>query len=228
MDVEFLPKGLHDLETADMLARIQDAIDAVDPARGHEAVLLGYARCNDGLVGVRAGSLPLVVPRAHDCITFLMGSRRAYREYFDRHPGTFYKSSGWSERDRPDGGRADQPAYGQTGVMGKLGLAEPYEALVEKYGQENAQFIAQTLGSWTQNYSRMLYLQMGICDERALIERTRESAAERGWEFELRDGDLGLLRRLFQGDWDEDFVVLQPGQRLAARNDERILDIEEK
>ena len=32
VDVEFLRKGLHDLETPDMVARVQAAIDAVDPA----------------------------------------------------------------------------------------------------------------------------------------------------------------------------------------------------
>ena len=44
---------------------------------GYEAILLGYARCNDGLVGVTARDIPLVIPRAHDCITFFFGSRGA-------------------------------------------------------------------------------------------------------------------------------------------------------
>ena len=37
-----------------MLAELQAAVDAVDPAAGYEAMLLGYARCNDGLVGLTA------------------------------------------------------------------------------------------------------------------------------------------------------------------------------
>ena len=51
VDVEFLRKGLHDLETASMVERVQAAVDAVEPGAGYEAILLGYARCNDGLVG---------------------------------------------------------------------------------------------------------------------------------------------------------------------------------
>src|SRR5208283_2681137 len=90
VDVEFLHKGLHDLETPDMVARVQAAIDVVDPYAGYEAVLLGYARCNDGLVGITARDVPLVVPRGHDCITFFFGSRAAYRSYFDANPGTYY------------------------------------------------------------------------------------------------------------------------------------------
>ena len=56
--MEFLRKGLHDLETPDMVARVQTAIDEVDPTAGYEAILLGYARCNDGLVGVRGARHP--------------------------------------------------------------------------------------------------------------------------------------------------------------------------
>ena len=70
IDVEFLRKGLHDLETTDMVSKIQATIDFVDPEAGYDAILLGYARCNDGLVGVTARSIPLVVPPAHDCVTF--------------------------------------------------------------------------------------------------------------------------------------------------------------
>ncbi|MEI6388936.1 MAG: hypothetical protein WCQ50_20170, partial [Spirochaetota bacterium] len=64
VDVEFLRKGLHDLERTDMSSIIQAAVDAVDPEAGYEAVLLGYARCNDGLVGTTARGIPLVIPRA--------------------------------------------------------------------------------------------------------------------------------------------------------------------
>ncbi len=226
VDVEFLRKGLHDLETPDMVARVQAAIDAVDPEAGYQAILLGYARCNDGLVGVTARSIPLVLPRAHDCITFFFGSRAGYRTYFDAHPGTYYLTTGWTERNIEEGKDYSQPAYGKQGVMGKLGLTESYEAMVEKYGKENADFLAATVGDWRKNYNKYLYLTMGICDETALIEAARAEAARLGWEFELREGSLALLRRLFNGPWDEDFVVVPPGKRIVARNDEMVLDVQ--
>jgi hypothetical protein len=47
-----------------------------------------------------------------------------------------------------------------------------------------------------------------------------------GWEFEVRRGDLSLLRRLFNGPWDEDFLVVPPGRRIVARNDEMVLGVE--
>ena len=140
VDIEFLQKGLHDLKTDEMIEKIQSTIDAVDIASGYEAILLGYARCNDGLVGVTARDIPLVIPRAHDCIAFFFGSHKAFIEYHDASPGTNYRTTGWTERNLEDGGR-DRPAYGQQGIMSQLGLTQSYEEMVEKYGADNAEFI---------------------------------------------------------------------------------------
>jgi len=225
VDVEFLRKGLHDLETADMTAMIQQAVDAVDSEQ-YDAVALGYARCNDGLAGVTARDIPLVIPRAHDCITLFFGSRRGYMEYFEAHPGTYYMTTGWAERNGPDCADPIRPAYGQQGVMGKLGLTESYEQLVARHGKENADFIMETLGDWTQSYTNMLYMEMGVCDERAFIADARKTADKHNWTFETRKGDWTLLEKLFAGDWDDDFVIVQPGMHIVARNDDSVLDAE--
>jgi hypothetical protein len=97
IDVTFLPKGLHDVGECGMSGALQEAIDGVDASRC-EAILLGYGLCNNGIRGLRA-TVPLVVPRAHDCITLLLGSKERYRDYFSCNPGTYFKSTGWIERD---------------------------------------------------------------------------------------------------------------------------------
>lgn len=99
VDVEFLPKGLHDLGQAGMFARLEEVLAAVDQSQ-YDAVAMGYALCSNGLVGLAAGSVPLIVPRAHDCITLFMGSKERYLDYFQKHPGVYYKTSGWIERGK--------------------------------------------------------------------------------------------------------------------------------
>lgn len=224
VDLEFLRKGLHDQETPRMVAEVQAAVDAVDARAGYEAILLGYARCNDGLVGVAARDIPLVVARAHDCITFFLGSRTAYKACFDAHPGTYYYTTGWVERaDASGAGGLPQTGSGE-GVMAKLGLNESYEQLVATYGRENADFITESLGDWRKNYSRGLYIEMGVCDERAFIAAARRQAEKNHWAFEVRKGDWTLLQKLFYGEWDDDFVIVAPGRHIIARNDDRVLD----
>ena len=224
VDVEFLLKGLHDLPREDMLRKVQAVVDATSADVGYEAILLGYARCNDGIVGLKACGLPLVIPRAHDCITLFFGSRASYQEYFDRHPGTYFMTTGWSERNRFGESGYSRPAYGMEGVMGKLGLAEPYDAMVAKYGKENADYIVESLGGWLKNYSRTLYLKMGVCDEAPYIERAKQEAEQRSLEFEVRDGDWSLLKKLFYARWDDDFLLVPPGGTVVARNDAAVLD----
>ena len=224
VDLQFLRKGLHSLETPDMVSAVQSAIDAVDPSAAYEAILLGYARCNDGLVGVTARTLPVVLPRAHDCITFFFGSRRAYQEYFDANPGTYYMTTGWCERNDSKADEVDQLGNRKRGVMEKLGLADSYEQMVAKYGKDNADFIVQSLGDWKSKYTKFLYLKMGLGDEQPFIEKTRRLAEQRRWTMEIRDGSWTLLEKLFFGRWDEDFVIVRPGQRIVARNDLRVLD----
>lgn len=220
--LSFLPKGLHDLPTEEMVARVQQAVDEADAAGDADAILLGYARCNDGLVGVRARSVPLVLPRAHDCITLFFGSRAAYQSYFDAHPGTYFLTTGWYERD-PEG--SDQAALaGGMGVMASLGLHQSWEEMVAQYGEDNARYIRDSLGDWRKNYRRLCYLRMGVCDETPFVEAGRQRAAENDWAFEQREGDWSLLEKLFNGPWDEDLLVVAPGQAVTERNDARILD----
>ncbi|GHT45437.1 hypothetical protein FACS189454_04920 [Planctomycetales bacterium] len=97
VDVEFLPKGLHDLGKKKMKQRIQTALDTVDESQ-YDFILLGYALCNGGVVGLTAKTIPLVIPKAHDCITFFLGSRKRYEEYFFANSGTYFKTVGWVER----------------------------------------------------------------------------------------------------------------------------------
>ncbi len=225
IDIEFLPKGLHDLETHNMAEKLQTAIDGVsDSDRDYEAILLGYARCNDGLVGVEARDIPLIMPRAHDCITFFFGSRVDFKKYFDSHPGTYYETTGWTERGNL--GNGSLPAFSQAGVMEKLGLSDSYETMVEKYGKDNAGYIMSTIGDWRQNYTNLMYLKMGPGDEDRYIERSRKIAASHDWDFEVQDGDWSLLRKLFYGDWDDDFLIIPPGRQIASSNDDDVVQLQ--
>ena len=61
VDVEFLPKGLHDIGTAGMQERLQGAIDSIDRCV-YDAILIGYGLCNNGIVGLTGRDKRLVVP----------------------------------------------------------------------------------------------------------------------------------------------------------------------
>jgi hypothetical protein len=205
VDLEFLPKGLHDLGGPAMRARLQKAADRVD-ATQYEAVLLGYALCGNGVAGLVSRNLPLVIPRAHDCIALLMGGRDRYRIYFENHPGVFFRSTGWLER----GQDLDQAAL-----------------LIARYGEDNGRYLFEQFNGYQRNYRKLAYIATGLEPDGSFEQQAREEAARRGWQFETIHGDLRLFERLVAGDWDEnDFLVVPPGWRVKPTYDRGIIEKE--
>jgi hypothetical protein len=217
VDVTFLPKGLHDMGEKKMSACLQEEIDKVDQSK-YNALLLGYGLCNNGIRGLRFPLLT-VIPRAHDCITLLMGSKEKYTTYFQEHPGTFFKSTGWVERDT-------DIATSTEHCMSQLGINRTYQQYVEQYGEENARYLMETMGidSWLKNYKRLAYIDTGTGDFSHYKSLTKEEAVERGWEYDEVEGSLVLLQRMMAGEWaPADFCVISPQQTVVPSFDESVI-----
>ena len=221
IDIEFVPKGLHDLGAEPMRERLQAILDKVPPDT-YDAVLLGYALCNNGVVGLTARHTQLVIPRAHDCITLFLGSKERYDRYFYENPGVYFTTSGWIERGSVVGDLATQT------VQRRTGMDSSYDELVDKYGEENAQYLWETLCNTLRNYSQYTFVEMGIEPDERFERQTHEDARTRGWRVEKVSGDMRLFRALVAGQWDDkEFLVVPPGHRIVARVDEHIVGYEE-
>jgi hypothetical protein len=215
VDVRFLPKGLHDLGCLPMRQRIQSAVDGVEESR-YDAVLLGYGLCNNGLAGLEARTVPLVLPRAHDCITLFLGGSDRYLRYFQDNPGVYFKTTGWMER-----GEAGE--LSQLSIQRKNGMDATFEELVEKSGEENARFLHEEL-SQKKHYRKLTFIEMGVEPNESFEAQSRADASSRGWEFEKVRGDISLIQRMVDGHWNErEFLVVQPGHRIAAQFNEKIV-----
>ncbi|MDP6775249.1 MAG: DUF1638 domain-containing protein [Candidatus Latescibacteria bacterium] len=218
-DLEFLSQGYHDNPEIG-LGRIQERIDAVDPEM-FDGILLGYGLCNNMLLGLKGGRAPVVIPRAHDCITFILGSKERYNEIFRENPGTYYYTAGWLEYRQRGGERVER----RQGA--ELGGGADYEELVEKYGEDNARYVMETLGGWTQNYSRGLFIDFDFTANLPLKARAKQLCEERGWAYEEIQGDLTLLQNWLDGRWpDDDFLVVEPGQSVAPSYNDHVIQIQ--
>ena len=202
-DFCYLPQGLHN--TPDILrSELQKAIDeAPDEC---EAVLIGYGLCSNGIEGIVARDKPLVVVRGHDCITFLLGSKERYREYFDSHPGTYWYSPGWIDTNTQPG----KDRYEMT-----------LRHYIDTYGEENAQFLMEMEQAWMRNYSNAAYVDLGFGNTEAYRDYTKACAEYMQWQADILEGDSSLVVDFLEGRWDDDrFLVVQPGETIVPSHDE--------
>lgn len=218
IDSEFLPFGLHD--TPD---KLREAIqERIDTAQGYDAVLLGYGLCSRGTAELCARSVPLIVFRAHDCITMLLGSRERYNCEFRSNPGTYYYSPGWIERKEGE--------VQQGFVVDKHDAAyqQRFAEYVKKYGEDNARFLMEQEMQWQAHYNRAALIDTGLGNIEDYRRFTRSVAESHGWDYVELPGDLSLFRRMANGEWDsDDFLRVEPGQTITESYDALVLRAKE-
>ena len=221
VDVRLNRRGLHD-DPPNLRTVLQAEIDGV--AAPYDAIVLAYGLCGGATAGLQAGSIPLVVPRAHDCITLFLGSRDRYAAEFSGHPGTYWYVQDYLERSD------DGSAFGGVGAVSDASARATYEEYVAKYGEDNAAYLMEVLGGWRSHYDRAAFVDLAVASPEAAAsaeERARDDAERRGWAFDKLAGELILVRRLIDGEWAaEDFLVVRPGERLAMAYDERVIRAE--
>ena len=201
IDIVFMQQGLHDTpdllrtEVGKALARTTDVQD-----NKYDATLLGYGLCSNGIVGLTA-QIPIVVPRAHDCITILLGSKEKYKEYFDAHRGIYFYSPGWIE-------------FGKT--PSKEYYEKRFREYEQKYGPDNAQYLFEAEQGWLKEYEWATYVDWDLphCDH--YKKYTRDAAEHLKLKYDQVPGDPALMQRFLDGQWDEeDFLVIPPGKKIA-------------
>lgn len=183
---EILDFGLH-LHPPELKRILQAKID--EASQQADVLLLGYGLCSMAVVGLVSPTATLVIPRTDDCIAIFLGSCDTYKAQVQKEPGTYYLTKGWIEA-------GDSPFSDHT-------------RLVEKYGQARAmRMMKLTL----KNYRRVAFINTGHNNLEQYRTYARNAAQRFDLTYEEIDGSAALVRKLIFGPWDEDFVVVPPGQ----------------
>lgn len=218
VDVTFLHQGLHD--TPDILKRnLQEEIDKANSGfpynylntyPDYDYILLAYGLCSNGITGITSRNIPMIIPRAHDCITLLLGSKERYTELFAKHPGTYWFSGGWIER-------AWQPSELK------------YEALLkdytERYGEENAEYLIQMEQDWIKNYSSAALISWDCLNNNEFYRSFTQSSADYfHWNYFELSGSCSLLGNMLNGVFNpEEVLVLPAGEEVKPSYDHNII-----
>ncbi len=214
VDPEFLELGEH-LRPDRLRHALQDRIDVSEQsAKQYDAILLLYGLCGNATVGLRAAKTQLVIPRAHDCCTILLGSKQRFQEHFGDNPSRAFGSVGYLER----GSYFVRTDLGD----GQIRYGDQFAALVEQYGEDNARYIWESMhpANLEAENEQVAFIDMPETAELGARERFCEKAAAEGKECLHLEGSLNLIRMLLHGQWHtEDFLIVQPNERTAGVDD---------
>jgi hypothetical protein len=181
--------GLH-VNPQKLRETLQESITQV--ADDIDTIILGYGLCSQAVIGIKSERCKLVVPRVDDCIAIFLGSLSSYKQQAASEPGTYYLTKGWIE-------------------VGDTPFSE-HERTIERFGEEKALRILKIM---LANYKRLALINTGQYE----MDRYRDYARTTAEKFDLRyeevKGSNDLVKKMLLGDWDEEFVVVWPGEAIA-------------
>lgn len=184
--VIYMEAGLHE-KPAKLNSALQETIDKISNV---DFVLLGYALCGNGLLGLTSKQATLVLPQYHDCLAMLLGSDERYRANLGEL-GALFLTRGWMKHFNPK--------------------QKFYEVLVPRLGNEKAlRFSKRVLA----NYKRFALIETDAYDQEAAFLEMEEQAKFFNLQTHRIQGSVDVLRKLVKGLWDEKFQVVPPGREI--------------
>ena len=142
----------------------------------------------------------------------LLGSKERYQQVFESHNGGIYwYSPGWIEHSL-------QP--------GKERFERVYQEYLEKYGEDNAQYLMEMEQGWMREYKHAIYVEWPEQPSEEYRRYTKECADFLNWECHYELGSSSLLREFLNGEWDESkFLIVPPGQTVQPSYHDDIIKV---
>ena len=205
---EFFRIGLHDQPVV-LREHLADAIKRAEADPAVETIVLVYGLCGLALVDLAPLRCPLVVPRAHDCVTLFLGSKERYAASMNSDPGLYWYSPGWNRDKR---------------VPGPDREAQLRATYTEKFGTENAEALLEMERESFALHTGAGYTDLGLPGDEQHRAYAEKCAKSLGWTLTPHPGDSSLLRDLLHGPWDDArFLVVLPGRRIAFSADAAVV-----
>ncbi len=209
IDTDYTELGEH-ARSQGLRQIIQSRIDATEASgKKYDAILLLFGVCGNATVGIQARRTQLVIPRAHDCCTILLGSRASFTTHFGQAPSTPFSSVGYLERGSyflrtNDDGSSD------------VQMGDSYQALVAKYGEEDAKYI------WAEMYpedhnKKAVFIDLPETSHLGYADQFKAKATAAGKEAVQIPGNIRLIQNLINGTWDpKEYLIVPPAGEIEG------------
>jgi hypothetical protein len=187
--VIWMEKGLHQFPQ-----KLRDALQAQLDALPEDCgtVLLAMALCGGALDGVSCAHATLAVPRFDDCIRMILSTEPGVRNAADAR--SLYYTRQW----------LDSAGH----------LTRQQEEYIQRYGEKKGRKIMKLM---LANYKSYRMVETGAYDLAEWEDRARADAAALELEYGTQPGTVRVLEKLLRQEFDEEFLVVGPGETLTQR-----------
>lgn len=188
--VIWLESGLHNVPEK-LRQALKDSLGQAD-ALGADRVLLSFGFCGNALNQLLTGHFELILPRADDCISLLIGSSKR-RHQIQSEAGTYFMTKGWLDGER--------------------NIWKEYEYALEKYGSKRGQRIFDTMFG---NYKRIGILDTRCYPLKPVMEEASRIAGKLNLALDTIPASNQYLIKLLTGPWPQDgFLTVPPNTRIT-------------
>lgn len=186
--VIWLERGFHNTPEK-LKEKLQNLIDEL---QDQDEILLTYGLCGKGTEGLVSAHAVLVLPKFDDCINMLLcHGKREVRGL--AQAGTIYLTEGW--------------------IQDEESILNKHAEYAEAYGEEMAEYLMETMYA---NYKTVAVIDTKCGSLTKTLQYAEKTARTLNLDAKIVDGSTEMLKRLLTGQWDENFIVQQPGKPIAA------------
>lgn len=182
----WIESGLH--QTPEKLNKgIQNQINLISNV---DNIILLFGSCGNSLYGLKSDEARIIFPRVDDCISLFLGGNDRKKEW-DSKGHAYYLTKGY--------------------LQNEANIWTDYSRTLAKYGEEKTRRVMKLM---LKNYQKLRIIETGAYKLEEIVAETEDMAAKLELEHEVVKGSLHILIKAVKGQWDEDFVIIQPGQSI--------------
>ncbi|MDT3697932.1 MAG: DUF1638 domain-containing protein [Thermincola sp.] len=182
----WVDSGLHNFPER-LHKAIQDQIKTIVNAQN---IVLLFGNCGNSVLGLSSPTARIIIPRVYDCISLFLGGDKP-RIMLENEAPSYYLTKGY--------------------LKNESNIWSEYTYCLNKYGPEKAKKVIQIM---LNNYKRLIVIDTGAYEPEEIFEVTNKIAEEFGLAHNVTVGSLRIIYKAFREEWDEDFVIIEPGESI--------------
>lgn len=185
-----LPRGMHE-NPGNLKEKLQMLIN------GHQnvdEVVLTYGLCGNSTLGLKSENTRLILPRFDDCISQLLYKEAEGRNCRSKvETGHLYLTGGW--------------------IKDKKSVTGQCSEIMEMYGEDGYSIIEQIYGG----YHTVSVIETGAYHIEEVDEKAEKIKEYLKVKTEHVSGSYDILEKIISGDYDDNFIILNPGEAVAEK-----------